>query len=94
VPPPPLRELWRRGQEGWPRRFVLVQLPNAPLLVALAAGVVARVVDDGAAHDVARVVAGIALAVWAGQELVQGVNGFRRALGLVVLVLLAVRLLA
>ena len=68
MPPPPLRELWRRGQEGWPRRYVLVQLPNAPLLVALA--------------------------VWALQELVQGVNGFRRALGLVVLVLLAVRLVS
>ena len=93
MPPPPLRELWRRGQEGWPRRYVLVQLPNAPLLVALAAGVVARVVD-GWAHDVAAVVAGIALAVWALQELVQGVNGFRRALGLVVLVLLAVRLVS
>jgi hypothetical protein len=89
---PALRDLWRRGQEGWPRRFVLIQLPNAPLLVALGGGVVARV-TDGTVHDVAAVVATLALAVWAVQEVFQGVNWFRRLLGAVVLVLIAVGLL-
>ncbi|HWI74009.1 MAG TPA: hypothetical protein VNT55_18765 [Baekduia sp.] len=91
--PPPLCDLWRRGQEGWPRRFVLVQFPNTPLLVALAGGVVARF-TDGTVRDVVGVVAGVALAVWALEELLQGVNWFRRALGAAFLVLFAVRLLS
>jgi hypothetical protein len=90
---PPLRDLWRRGQQGWPRRFVLVQLPNTPLLVGLAGGVAARV-TDGTAHDVARVVGTAGLAVWALMELLQGVNWFRRLLGAAVLVFLLARALA
>ena len=31
-----LSEGWRRGQHGWPARFPVLQLPNAPLIVALA----------------------------------------------------------
>lgn len=78
---PPLREIYRRGQAGWPSRFVLVQLPNAPLWVGLGGSVVAAVADDGVVHDGARIVATVGLAVWAIMELTQGVNWFRRALG-------------
>ena len=39
-------DLWRRGQHGWPERFPLVQVPNAPLLVALAIDVKDRT-DSG-----------------------------------------------
>jgi hypothetical protein len=79
---PPLAELWRRGQQGWPSRFVVVQLPNAPLLVGLIASVV-----PGA---VARVVATAGLGVWAALELAQGVNWLRRAVGAAFLVYLIV----
>jgi hypothetical protein len=85
---PPLRELYRRGQRGWPSRFVLVQLPNAPLWVGLGGSVVVAATDDGVVHDGARIVATGGLAVWAALELAQGVNWFRRALGLAFLVYL------
>ncbi|HEX5923914.1 MAG TPA: hypothetical protein VFY45_08785 [Baekduia sp.] len=78
---PTLREIYRRGQQGWPSRFVLVQLPNAPLWVGLGGGVVAAVIDDGVIHDGARIVGTAGLVVWAILELAQGVNWFRRALG-------------
>ncbi len=87
---PPLGEIYRRGQRGWPSRFVLVQLPNAPLWVGLGGGVLAGVTDDGTVHDVARVVATVGLVVWAAMELLQGVNWFRRALGAGFLVYLIV----
>jgi hypothetical protein len=87
---PALREIYRRGQQGWPARFVLVQLPNAPLWVGLGGSVVAAVTDDGAVHDGARIVATAGLAVWAIMELAQGVNWFRRALGAAFLVYLIV----
>jgi hypothetical protein len=86
---PTARDLWRRGQRGWPERFVLVQLPNPPLFVALGAAVVARVVD-GAVQDVARAVTAVGLAIWAVMEIAQGVNWFRRGLGAVVLVAVVV----
>jgi hypothetical protein len=87
---PALRDLYRRGQQGWPSRFVLVQLPNAPLWVGLGGIVVARAIGDGVVHDGARIVATAGLAVWAVLELLQGVNWFRRALGAAFLVSLIV----
>jgi hypothetical protein len=73
-------ELWRRGQMGWPRRFPVVQFPNPPLLVALAGwGISASTADT--AYQVGRAMFTLGLAVWAGEELVAGVNWFRRLLG-------------
>jgi hypothetical protein len=82
---------WRRGQEGWPSRFVLVQLPNLPLIVALAGSVVAGLAD-GQAADYANAVSRIGLAVFAYLELTDGANWFRRLLGAGVLVQLVVTL--
>jgi len=78
--------LWRRGQEGWPRRFPLAQFPNAPLLVYLLAVVVDRLSDDRSLHEWAWAVSRVALTVWAYEEARRGVNWFRRALGIAVLV--------
>jgi hypothetical protein len=90
---PALRDLWRRGQQGWPSRFVLVQLPNGPLIVGLVGGGVAGA-TRGTVHDVASVLATAGLAIWAVQELLQGVNWFRRGLGAATLAyLVATRLL-
>jgi hypothetical protein len=68
--------LWRRGQRGWPRRFPLVQLPNAPLLVALAGR---RLVPRAPGPGRALFAAG--LGVWAWRELTDGANWVRRLLG-------------
>jgi hypothetical protein len=85
-----LREIYRRGQQGWPSRFVLVQLPNAPLWAGLGGSAVAAVNDDGVVYDGARIVATVGFVVWAIMELAQGVNWFRRALGAGFLVYLVV----
>jgi hypothetical protein len=79
--------MWRRGQEGWPRRFVLVQFPNPPLLVALTASFVGRLADgDAAAY--ADAIGRFALAVFAYLELTDGANWLRRLLGATIMVYL------
>ena len=75
-----LRSGWRRGQHGWPRRFPLVQLPNAPLLAAFAAWIVAAV-THGSVHAYARAAFYAALAAWAWEEVAEGTNWFRRLVG-------------
>ena len=85
-----LRKRWRRGQRGWPRSFPVLQLPNAPLLVALAALLVAAV-TDGSAHAYARAVFYAALAAWAWEELAGGVSWARRVLGAAGLVFVVLR---
>jgi hypothetical protein len=86
-------ELWRRGQDGWPRRFPIVQFPNPPLLLALGGWALAAT-TDGTAHDAGRIVFTVGLAVWAWEEVVGGVNWFRRALGAGALAWLVVALIS
>ena len=69
-----------RSRQGWPARFPLAQPPNAPLLVAVGAWLLAAVTDD-AVHAYARAAFYVALAAWAWLELTEGVNWFRRLLG-------------
>ena len=88
---PQIADLWRRGQEGWPRRFPIVQFPNPPLILALA-GCALAAAAGGAAHDVGRVVFTVGLAVWALEEALGGVNWFRRLLGAGVFVAIVVSL--
>jgi hypothetical protein len=78
---------WRRGQAGWPSRFVLLQFPNLPLLVALTASAVGGLVDGeiGAYVDA---IGRLALAVFAYLELTDGVNWLRRLVGAAILVYL------
>lgn len=76
---------WRRGQEGWPSRFVLVQFPNPPLIAALAGSAVAGLADGRAAHY-AEIVSRLGLAVFAYLELTDGANWLRRLLGAAVLI--------
>jgi hypothetical protein len=75
---------------GFPRRFPIVQFPNLPLIVALLAGEIGRFLDGGE-HSYAASVSYLALAIWAYEELVHGVNWFRRLLGLTFVILLIVR---
>ena len=74
------RELWRRGQEGWPRGFPIAQFPNAPLLLAFAGSGLAALTGGGA-HDVGRAISFLGLGVWAWLEAVDGVNWLRHLLG-------------
>ncbi len=85
-----LRDVWRRGQHGWPPRFQLVQFPNAPLLVAFGAWLVAAL-TDGSVHAYARAVFYAGLAVWAWGELTSGVSWARRALGAAGLVYVVIK---
>ena len=79
--------LWRGfkrvTQISWPRRFVIVQFPNAPLIIALVAGETAEQ-THGTGSSYASSVSYLAFAIWAYLELVEGVNWFRRLLGLAV----------
>jgi hypothetical protein len=76
--------MWRVGQAGWPRRFVLVQFPNPPLLVALAAGLAGRL-SHGDAAAYADATGRLALGVFAYLELTDGANWLRRLLGATIL---------
>ncbi len=79
-----------RDSEG---KIVIAQMPNLPLIVGLAATLLQLVFPSGKIQTGLDLVAFGALFTWAWQELFEGVNYFRRALGLIVLVgLLALRL--
>jgi hypothetical protein len=77
---PTLADRWQRGQRGWPASFPLAQFPNAPLLAALGAWLLAAL-TDGSVHAYARAAFYAGLAAWAWEELAGGVNWVRRALG-------------
>jgi hypothetical protein len=80
----------RLTQLSFPRRFPIVQFPNLPLIVAFLAGEAGKFVD-GSAHSYAASVSYLAMTIWAYEELVHGVNWFRRLLGLTYVILLIVR---
>jgi hypothetical protein len=75
-----LGNLWRRGQRGWPATFPVAQLPNAPLLLALA-GLLVAGLTSGSVHDYGRGAFYAGLAAWSWEELASGANWLRRALG-------------
>jgi hypothetical protein len=63
-------------------RVVIAQWPNAPLVVFLLATAVRLVLSPaGAVGTAVSVVGTVALVWWAGDEVVRGVNPFRRILG-------------
>jgi len=75
------------------RRWTVAQWPDAAAWVFLALTLVRQVVDDGAWGTAVFVGTRVALVWWAGDELLRGVNPFRRGLGAVVLATAAVGLL-
>jgi len=72
-----------RDGEG---NIVLAQPPNLPILVWGATSLLQLIVTSGKLHTGLVWIAFGALFTWAWLELFQGVNYFRRALGLVVLI--------
>jgi hypothetical protein len=74
-------------------RITLAQLPNWQLAVWLMASTVMWLGHpQGWARDVLVVLASAALALWAGDEVLRGVNPFRRILGIAVLAWLVLSL--
>jgi len=75
------------------RGYVVGQFPNRPLWIALAALLAAGLANSGnRVSDFARAIFYVALAVWAYEEAVHGVNDFRKLLGAVALGLIVVGL--
>ena len=80
-----------RDSEG---KIVIAQTPNLPLSVGIVASLLKLLVTTGQINLALDIVAFGSLFTWAWEELFQGVNYFRRALGLIVLVgLIASKLL-
>lgn len=69
-------------------KIVLAQPPNLPLIVWIVASLLKLFLTTGRVNIALDLVAFGSLFTWAWQELFQGVNYFRRALGLVVLIAL------
>lgn len=72
-----------RDSEG---NIVLAQMPNLPLLVWVGATILKLLLTSGTIYLGLDAIAFGVLFTWAWQELFQGVNYFRRALGLIVLI--------
>jgi hypothetical protein len=71
--------LFRNRQTG---EMTVVQMPNVPLVVWLVARTVQVITQpEGTVNTVLTVVSTGALLVWAVDELVRGVNPFRRIVG-------------
>ncbi len=76
---------------SFPRSYPIVQFPNVPLILAFASGLLAQH-SHGHEHSYAQAVSYLAMAIWAYLELFQGVNAFRRLLGLAYTISTAVHL--
>jgi hypothetical protein len=85
------RAFRRLTQLSFPRSYPIVQFPNAPLVLAFISGLVAHYAQ-GQAHSNAQAVSYLSMAVWAYLELFQGVNAFRRLLGLTYTISTAIHL--
>lgn len=72
-----------RDSEG---KIVIAQMPNLPILVGLGAIILQFILPSGKIQTASELIAFGALFTWAWQELFEGVNYFRRALGLIALV--------
>ncbi|MGL5032798.1 MAG: hypothetical protein ACRC6M_03240 [Microcystaceae cyanobacterium] len=71
-------------------KVILAQFPNPPLIAWLVATLLKLVFTTGPINSGLEILAFGALFTWAWEELFQGVNYFRRTLGLLVLIALFV----
>lgn len=82
--------LFRNRQTG---EITIAQAPNPPLIIWLVATIINVIFSPaGTIGTVFTVIGTGALAIWAGDELIRGVNPFRRAAGGIVLAVIAVGL--
>ena len=72
-------------------RLTVAQFPNASLAAFLVASALRRLVAlHGSVRTATEVIANVSLVAWAGDEVIRGVNPFRRILGAAVLASLIV----
>lgn len=69
-------------------KFVIAQKPNLPIIVWLVSFIMARIDVNQTVTELAEYISFGSLFTWAWLEIFEGVNLFRRALGLVVMVFL------
>ena len=67
-------------------KIVIWQFPNIPIIVWGVSLVITKIFNEGTIHTLASTISFGAIFTWAYLEIFQGVNYFRRALGIVVLV--------
>jgi hypothetical protein len=67
-------------------KIVIAQMPNLPIIAWIAASLLGLIFTTGKINTGLDLVAFGSLFTWAWEELFQGVNYFRRALGLCVLI--------
>lgn len=80
--------LFRNRRTG---RLTVVQFPNVYLGLFLVAAVIGRLASPhGGVRMAVGIVAGVSLFWWAADEVIRGVNPFRRLLGATVIAALAV----
>ncbi len=70
----------------YPSLTIIAQKPNLPLIVWIVTSLLTLIFTTGKINIALDVVASGSLFTWAWLELFQGVNYFRRALGLAVLI--------
>lgn len=80
-------EQLRRFFEDDQGNLVLCQRPNVPLIIALAFSVATLVIPSGAAANLITLLAINCWIIWSVLEAVWGDSPFRRALGLVALII-------
>jgi hypothetical protein len=66
--------------------IVIAQMPNLPLIVWIVTSLLSLIFTSGTINTVLDVLANGSLFTWAWLELFDGINYFRRALGLAVLI--------
>ncbi|MFN6461687.1 MAG: hypothetical protein RMZ41_007535 [Nostoc sp. DedVER02] len=71
-----------RDSEG---KIVLAQLPNLPLIIWIVTTILSLIFTTGKINTLLDILANGSLFTWAWLELFEGVNYFRKALGLLVL---------
>ncbi len=71
--------------------MVIFQAPNKPIIVALVAAVIGFFVS-GVVQGYVATIFYMAIIIWAYEEIVHGVNWFRRGLGSVVMVAILISL--
>ncbi len=84
----------RRGEQGlWDRiwkdpdgKVVIWEMPNLPLIVWAVFTGLSVILSKGTLADVCSWIGSAALIIWSLLEIFRGVNYFRRALGLLVLI--------
>jgi hypothetical protein len=83
--------LFRDRETG---KVVIAQLPNAPLAIFIVAALIRALAHPaGTVGTIVSVVASLALLWWSLDEIIRGVNPFRRFLGAAVLAAMAASLL-